>query len=157
MRVESQLARVEIFCAWNKTFCKCDIDKIQGYKARCTFKWFSMGRVGVREIACSLRRNWASGTEWHIPRFQLQQESKSSFDRKAVEKSKKGTLCLNSCCLLICLICFQVKIIPVTPPRAPYMKDNTCNNAVSEVCQPVFLRAAQHQLEVITRIKSLPI
>ncbi|KAI6066686.1 Tectonic-3 isoform X1 [Aix galericulata] len=27
----------------------------------------------------------------------------------------------------------KVKIIPVTPPRAPYVKDNTCNNAVSEV------------------------
>ncbi|XP_062436168.1 tectonic-3 [Rhea pennata] len=27
----------------------------------------------------------------------------------------------------------QVKIIPVTPPGAPYMKDNTCNNVVSEV------------------------
>uniref|UniRef100_A0A8B9BY11 Tectonic family member 3 n=1 Tax=Anser brachyrhynchus TaxID=132585 RepID=A0A8B9BY11_9AVES len=26
----------------------------------------------------------------------------------------------------------KVKIIPVAPPRAPHMKDNTCNNAVSE-------------------------
>uniref|UniRef100_A0A493TLT8 Tectonic family member 3 n=1 Tax=Anas platyrhynchos platyrhynchos TaxID=8840 RepID=A0A493TLT8_ANAPP len=60
---------------------------------------------------------------------------------------------LKVCCLLICLICFQVKIIPVTPPRAPYMKDNTCNNAVSEVTYEIEFNGTHGIQSVSVRFK----
>ncbi|XP_071896077.1 tectonic-3 isoform X3 [Anas platyrhynchos] len=47
----------------------------------------------------------------------------------------------------------KVKIIPVTPPRAPYMKDNTCNNAVSEVTYEIEFNGTHGIQSVSVRFK----
>ncbi|XP_068545468.1 tectonic-3 isoform X1 [Anas acuta] len=47
----------------------------------------------------------------------------------------------------------KVKIIPVTPPRAPYMKENTCNNAVSEVTYEIEFNGTHGIQSVSVRFK----
>lgn len=73
------------------------IEKKKEFKGRCTFKWMGIDRAGFRDVACFIRKKLASGAGWCVHRSQLQQEGKSDLDGKAVEKSKKGTLLLNSC------------------------------------------------------------
>ncbi|XP_035186685.1 tectonic-3 isoform X2 [Oxyura jamaicensis] len=47
----------------------------------------------------------------------------------------------------------KVKIIPVAPPRAPHMKDNTCNNAVSEVIYEIEFNGTHGIQSVSVRFK----
>ena len=141
----SELERAGTFGVWNKTPCK-EVShyrqKYRGIRQHVLLNdWAQMalsqgGSFLFLKTTTTKTVKMASGTVWCFSRSQLQQECKSWLEKQW----KRVRYALFKQLLFINIFTLQVRISPIGPPGAPYMEDNVCNNAVSEVSRPFFLR-----------------